>query len=63
MATTTDTEKKKKLDKEEEAYKEMGKRARQVGTARRRASYRRGPKKVSLISEVGANGRPAVPPS
>ena len=62
MATTTDTEK-KKLDKEEAAYKEMGKRARQVGTARRRASYRRGPKKVSLISEVGTNGGPAVPPS
>ncbi len=63
MATTTDTEKKKKLDKEEAAHKDMAKSARQVGAARRRASYRRGPKKVSLISEVGANGGLAVPPS
>ena len=54
MATTTDTE--KKLGKEEAAYKERAKRARQVDAARRRASHRRGPVSKKVIRITSGRG-------
>jgi len=55
VATITDTEK-KKLGKEETAYKERAKRARQVAAARRRASNRRGPVSKKVIRITSGRG-------
>ena len=57
MATTTDTEKKKKkMGKEEAAYKERAKRVRQVAAARSRASNRRGPVSKKVIRITSGRG-------
>jgi hypothetical protein len=55
VATTADTEK-KKLGKEEAAYKERAKRARQVAAARSRVSNRRGPVSKKVIRIAAGRG-------